>query len=195
MATNVSHVVVGAPDQSNTVGAVNWADVGTALPTDARTVLPNADWTSGGYVSVDGVSLSIDQSTTAIQDWSLGHIRTLLEDFTGTVTFKFIQTDYDSLCMLFGASHVTLTPANSSHGDIITVDMGPELPEPKAFAFNMKDGEQRIRLCMPNAQPLLDGELTFVANEPISWGISLDCGIDENGDCITFIYDDGQVTA
>lgn len=194
MGIDVKHVVVGAPDQSSTVGAVNWAPTGTTLPTDARAALPNT-WKSGGYVSTDGVSLSMDQSTTAIQDWSLGHVRTLLEDFTGTVTFRFIQTDYESLCMLFGASNVTQTAATSTKGATISVNIGPELPPAKAFTFNMKDGDQRIRLCLPNAQPTVDGELTFVANEPISWGISLDCGIDSAGKCIYFIYDDGQVTA
>lgn len=195
MAINAKKVIVGAPDQSGTVGAVNWAPVGTAMPTDARTALPTATWKSGGYVSVDGVSLSLDQSTTAIQDWSLGHVRTLLEDFTGTVTFTFIQTDAETLKMLFGEDNVTVTAATTTAGEKITVAIGPELAPAKAFAFNMKDGDQRIRLCLPNAQPTVDGELTFVANEPISWGISLDCGIDSAGKCIYFIYDDGQVTA
>ena len=192
MAINNANVVIGAPDQSKTTGAVQWTAVGTALPTDARTVL---DWTSGGYVSTDGVSLSLDQSTTAIQDWSLGHIRELLEDFTGTVTFAFVQTDYETLKMLFGEDNVTLTAADREHGAIIHVSMGAELASPQMFAFNMKDGDQRIRLVLPNAQPKLGGELTFVANAPISWSVSLDCGVGEDGKCIHFIYDDGQVTA
>ena len=195
MAINVKNVIVGAPDQSATVGAVNWAALGTAMPTDARTALPSTTWTSGGYVSTDGVSLSLDQSTMAIQDWSIAHIRTLLEDFTGTVTFTFVQTDYETLCMLFGANNVTLTAATSTHGAIITVNIGPELAPAKAFAFNMKDGDQRIRLALPNAQPTLDGEISFVANEPISWSVSLDCGADTSGKCIYFLYDDGALTA
>jgi len=194
MAINTNNVVVGAPDQSATTGAVNWAPKGTALPTDARTALPSA-WKSGGYVSTDGVSLSIDQSTTSIQDWSLGHIRTLLEDFTGTVTFTFVQTDYETLCMLFGDSNVTKTNATTTAGELIKVNVGPELAPAKAFCFNMKDGDQRIRLALPNAQPTISGELSFVANEPINWSVSLDCGIDTDGKCIYFLYDNGQVSA
>ena len=79
MAIDATNVIVGAPDQSATVGAVNWAAVGTTLPTDARTALPSG-WTKGGYVSSDGVTLSIEQGTTSIPDWSLGTVRTLLED-------------------------------------------------------------------------------------------------------------------
>lgn len=195
MPINAVNVVVGAPDQSSTVGAVNWAATTATMPTDAKTALPTATWTSGGYVSTDGVSLSIDHSTTSIQDWSLGHIRTLLEDFTGTVTFTFVQTDYDTLCAIFGASNVTKTDATSSAGTLIKLSIGPELAPAKAWCFNMKDGNQRIRLVLPNAQPTLDGEISFVANEPISWSVSLDCNMDGAGKSIYFFYDDGVTSA
>lgn len=195
MPINALNVVVGAPDQSSTVGAVNWAATTATMPTDARTALPSATWTSGGYVSTDGISLSIDNSTTSIQDWSLGHIRTLLEDFTGTVTFTFVQTDYNALCVLFGEDNVTKTDATTTTGTLLSLAIGPELAPTKAFAFNMKDGDQRVRLVLPNAQPTIDGEITFVANEPISWSVSLDCNMDASGKSIYFYYDDGVVSA
>lgn len=195
MPINALNVVVGAPDQSSTVGAVNWAATTVTMPNDAKTALPTQTWTSGGYVSTDGVSLSIDHSTTGIQDWSLGHIRTLLEDFTGTVTFTFVQTDYNSLCAIFGTSNVTKTNATSSAGTLIKLSIGPQLAEAKAWCFNMKDGNQRVRLVLPNAQPTIDGEITFVANEPISWSVSLDCSMDANGKSIYFYYDDGVTSA
>ena len=194
MPINVANVIVGAPDQSATTGAVNWAPLGTTLPTDARTALPST-WKSGGYVNSDGVTLSLDQGTTSIDDWSLGHIRQLLESFTGTVTFTFVQTDYDTLCMLFGEDNVTQTAATTTSGALIHVAIGPELAPSQAFVFNMKDGDQRVRLALPNAQPTIDGELVFRANEPISWSVSLDCGQDANGKCIYFMYDDGAVSA
>ena len=194
MAINVANVIIGAPDQSPTTGAVNWAPLGTTAPTDARTALGSA-WTSGGYVSSDGVSLSIDQSTKSIDDWSLAHVRTLLDEFTGTVTFTFIQTDYDTLCMIFGASNVTQTAATTTSPALIHVAIGPELPSAKAFAFNMKDGESRVRLFLPNAQVTLDGELTFKADEAISWSVSLDAGAGTDGKCIHFFYDNGQVAS
>ena len=194
MPINVANVIVGAPDQSATTGAVNWAPLGTALPTDARTALPST-WKSGGYVNSDGVTLSLDQGTASIDDWSLGHIRQLLESFTGTVTFTFVQTDYDTLCMLFGEDNVTQTAATTTSGALIHVAIGPELPDPAAFTFNMKDGDQRIRLCLPNAQATLGGELVFRANEAIAWSVSLDCGAGSDGKCIHFLYDDGQVVS
>ena len=195
MAIDNEHVIIGAPNQSETTGAVQWAPVGTTTPTDARSVL-ETPWKSGGYVNSDGVALAIDQETTTIDDWSLGHVRTLLQGFTGTVTFTFIQTDYETLCMIFGEDNVTLTPATADHGAIINVHIGPELPKALAYAINMKDGNQRIRLALPNAQATLDGDLTFKADEPISWSLSLDCGIDKaDGKCIHFIYDDGKVVS
>lgn len=194
MAIDNEHVIIGAPNQSATTGAVQWAPVGTSTPTDARSVL-TTPWKSGGYVNSDGVSLAIDQDTTTIDDWSLAHVRTLLQGFTGTVTFTFIQTDYETLCMIFGEDNVTLTNATAEHGAVITVKIGPSLPKPLAFCINMKDAEQRIRLALPNAQPKLDGDLTFKADEAISWSLSLDCAADADGKCIYLIYDDGKVSA
>ena len=51
----------------------------------------------------------------------------------------------------------------------------------------MKDGDARARIILPNAQPVIDGDITFVANEPITWGVSLKCNTDANGDAIIII--------
>ena len=75
MAIDAKKVLVGAPDQSSTTGAVLYAAVGTTLPTDATTA--PYGFTSGGYVSEDGLTLSASFNTTDIKDWSKGTIRTL----------------------------------------------------------------------------------------------------------------------
>lgn len=194
MAIDATKVLVGAPNQSSTTGAVNFAPIGTALPTDAVTALNNA-FTACGYVSEDGLTLTADYSTTDIKDWSKSTVRTILDEFTGEVTFAFIQTDYESLCAIFGSDNVTKTDATTTHGEQITVKLGAHMAPAACYAFNMKDGDARVRIVLPNAQPVLDGDLTFVAGEAITWSVKLSCGADANGESIYIYTDDGVTSA
>ena len=118
----------------------------------------------------------------------------MLDEFTGEVKFAWIQTDYDSLVALFGSSNVTKTDATGSHGEQITIKMGARMAPAKAWCFDVKDGDARVRILLPNAQPTLDGDLTFVANDPIKWNVSLKCNADSNGDQILILTDDGITT-
>jgi len=183
MAIDAKKVLVGAPDQSSATGAVNRAALGTTLPTDAKSAL-DGSYTPAGYVSEDGASLAQDYSTNDIKDWSRSTVRTLLEEFTGEITFTFIQTGYDELCAIFGDDYVTQS------GDLIKVSLGAHLAPAGVYVLNMKDGDTRIRVIAPNAQPVPDGDLTFVANEPISWGCKLSCNADENGECIYVLVEE-----
>ena len=173
MAIDANKVLVGAPDQSSTVGAVQYGPTTATLPTDAESSAEG--FTSAGFVSEDGLVLNVSYSTTAIKDWSKATIRTLLEEFTTDVSWAFVQTDYEALCAIFGESNVS--HANGK----ISVSIGAELPPAKAWVFNMKDGDSKARLCLPNAQPVLDGDITFVAGDAIKWPVRLSCSADSNG--------------
>ena len=192
MAIDAKKILVGAPDQSATTGGVSYADTDATLPVDARTAL-DAGFTHCGYVSEDGVTLTPNYSTSDIRDWSRSVVRTLLEEFTGEVSFSFIQTDYDALVAIFGSDHVTRTAATSSAGEKIAIRMGAHMAPSKAWAFNMKDGDARVRLVLPNAQPVIDGDLSFVANQPIAWAVRLKCSADASGESIYIYTDDGVV--
>ena len=194
MAVDSKKIIIGAPDQATT-GAVAYADVGTALPTTAIASLDPSKWADTGYVSEDGVTLTPNYNTNDIKDWSKGAVRTLLNEFTGEVKFAFIQTDYDSLVAIFGEDSVSKTAADANHGEQISVKMGARMAPAKAWCFSMKDGDNRARIVLPNAQPVVDGDLTFVANEPIKWAVSLKCNADENGDNIIIMTDDGKTTS
>ena len=192
MAVDSKKIIIGAPDQSTT-GAVAHAETSATMPSDARSAL-SSDWTDNGYVSEDGVSVTPNYSTVEIKDWSRSTVRTLLDEFTGEVSFAYIQTDYASLVSIFGASNVTKTDASATHGEQITVKIGARMAPAKAWCFSMKDGDARVRIVLPNAQPVLDGDLSFVANEPIRWALRLKCNADANGDNIIILTDDGETT-
>lgn len=192
MAVDSKKIIIGAPDQSTT-GAVAHAETTATMPSDARSAL-SSDWIDNGYVSEDGVSVTPNYSTVEIKDWSRSTVRTLLDEFTGEVSFAYIQTDYASLVSIFGEENVTKTDASATHGEQITVKIGARMAPAKAWCFSMKDGDARVRIVLPNAQPVLDGDLSFVANEPIRWALRLKCNADANGDNIIILTDDGETT-
>lgn len=179
MAIDATKVLVGAPNQSSTTGAVQYAAIGSTAPTDAATA-----WNAGtycGYVSEDGLTISANFNTSDIKDWSKSTIRTLLNEFNGEVTFSFVQTDYDSLCAIFGSDHV------AQSGNKITIKVGAHMAPAMVYVFNMKDGNAKMRVVLPNAQAVLNGDLTFVAGEAINWPVKLTCGADSAGESI-YIY-------
>lgn len=190
---DATRVLVGAPDQNGTSGAISVAPLGTALPTDAVSEL-DQDFKAGGYVSNDGVSLSPDMSTNDIIDWDGTVVRTLVESFKGTLKVTFIQLDGDTAKLVYGENNVTVTPANASHGEQIAIAMGAQLPDPASYVIRMKDGKNLIRIVLPNAQPTQWDEITFQKTEAIPLATTLTCYPDGDGKSI-YIYTDNGVKA
>lgn len=191
MPINTKNIMIGAPDQSATTGAVCYGPANSnKLPTDAIAAV-DASFNSGGYVSEDGVAVTPSFSTTDIKDWSKNTVRTLLDEFSGEVTFAFIQTDYDTLVGVFGPDAVTKVAANGQHGEQVTIALGAQMAPSSSYIFNMKDGDARLRIVLPNAQPVFDGTMTFNAGAPINWSVTLKCSADANGKAIYIYTDDG----
>lgn len=191
MALNSNAVFIGKPEQETT-GAVATAPVGTTLPTDARAKLDEA-YVTGGYVSEDGVSLSADQTTGDILDWSGSKVRSFLEEFTGNVTYTELQTDQQSMERIFGKEYVEAHNATAENGNTLKVSLGNHLPEPQTWVFSMKDGNRRMRIVIPNGQVTSFDEVTFVRNDAVKWGVTISCLDDGTGNSIYLITDDGQV--
>lgn len=182
---NKSKVLIGTPNQVTTA-AVWFAPVGTAVPKDATAKL-GAEFVQAGYVSEDGVSLSADYSTTDIKDWSKSTIRTVLDEFTGEISFQFMQTDLETLQILFGEDNVVASGKN------ITVKMNSALPPRRTFVFDVKDGGNLVRVIALDAQPVLDGEISFNASDVIMFGVKLSCLRDDTtGDNVLILTNTGE---
>lgn len=194
MGINSQQVYLLGPDQSKTTGAILKAPIGTTMPTDARSVLDNA-FTSGGYISESGVTLNISRSTTTIKDWGLNSVRVATTDFGVTITGEFLQTDEFAAKTLVGDDNVTVTAATQTAGQTIRIGLGPDLPDPAAFVFNMKDGDRRGRLVAPNAQVTEVGSPTFVPGSGNVWPFTLTCYDDGTGHSVYAIFDDGEFSA
>lgn len=191
---NSNQVYLLGPDQSTTVGALYVAPKGTAKPTDARTALANT-WASGGYISEAGITLNVSRSNSNLRDWGLNNVRVVSTDFGTTITGEFLQIDEQAAKNLVGTANVTKTAANSTHGEQLTISIGPELPPEQAFCINMKDGNRRGRICAPNAQITEIGSMTFVPSAGNVWPFTITCNDDGTGHSVYVYFDDGATTA
>jgi len=186
-------VMVGLPDQETT-GAIHCAEIGTALPTSVTATLTGFD--SSGYVDTSGLQLTQTYSTADINEWSGGTVRTVLQSYKGELAWTEISIlDYEAACHAFGEENVSKVEATTTHGEQITINIGPHLPEAKSWAFRMKDGDRRMLVVVPNGQVTSVGTITFVAGEAIRLPITLSCNVDSTGESIYIYTDDGVVSA
>lgn len=195
MALDSKKVYAPTPDQSPTTGAVAVATVGVTAPTDSKSTLPTKDWTEGGYVDENGISITVTRSTTPIRDWSKSVVRNLLTEYNGTISCAFLQVDEFAAKRMFGADNVTVTAANASHGTQMKVDIGSQLPPIEAFCFSMKDGDARVRVFVPRGQFTDVNQIDFKPDAGHVIGGSIATYDDGTGHSIYVMYDDGTVVS
>ena len=194
MAVDAKKIFIGLPDQATT-GAILTAPVGTALPTSAVDTL-NVAFKDSGYVTEDGVNVSPTWNTNKLHDWSGANVRTMLDSFEGQVSFSLMEMlDEQSVKQVFGASNVTKTAANSTHGTQLNISMGSTLPEELAWVFKMKDGDAKVLIVIPRGQVSAVDTLAFNRNNSANLPVTLDCLADSSGKSIYIMTDDGVTTA
>ena len=184
---DASNVLVGTADQTST-GAILSAPLGTALPTGIAEQLNDA-FKDSGYVSSDGLSFTIDDSTSDINEWNGSLVRRLLESRDVTFSWSHLETN------TFGDENVVVTPATTSDGEKITVSIGAKLPAAKSWVFKLKDGAHRILIVVPNGQITSVDEVSFTSSDAITWPVTLSTYADEHGHNCYIYFDDGKVKA
>lgn len=191
---NSNDVYLLGPDQSTTTGALMKGTSSASAPTDARTALGTGWSSAAGYISESGITLNINRSTTALKDWGLNTVRVASTDFTTNITGEFLQMDGDTATTLFGASNVTVTAATSSKPANVKISIGPDMPPAGKFCFNMKDGDRRGRIYIPNGQITQVGSPTFVPGAGNVWPFTLECYDDGTGHSV-YVHMDNGVTS
>lgn len=191
---NSNDVYLLGPDQSTTTGALMKGTSSASAPTDARTALGTGWSSAAGYISESGITLNINRSTTALKDWGLNTVRVASTDFTTNITGEFLQMDGDTATTLFGASNVTVTAATSTKPANVKISIGPDMPPAGKFCFNMKDGDRRGRIYVPNGQITQVGSPTFVPGAGNVWPFTLECYDDGTGHSV-YVHMDNGVTS
>lgn len=191
---NSNDVYLLGPDQSTTTGALMKGTSSASAPTDARTALGTGWSSAAGYISESGITLNINRSTTALKDWGLNTVRVATTDFTTNITGEFLQMDGDTATTLFGATNVTVTAATTTKPANVKISIGPDMPPAGKFCFNMKDGDRRGRIYIPNGQITQVGSPTFVPGAGNVWPFTLECYDDGTGHSV-YVHMDNGVTS
>lgn len=167
------------------------APAGTVLPTYPAETL-NSAWVEVGDVTQDGITLATDKSTENIKNWANVIKRVIMTDHAETISAPLQDTVEETLKVVLGEDNVTVTAANTTHGKLIDGHLSAgTLPEPEAFLFLMKDGDDMIMLGTKHGQITALDNISFAPNGAIVWTPTITAM--EDGWHI--IVDDGQKSA
>ena len=181
MASNKVNLGIG--DAS---GMFYTAPAGTALPTNGSEAL-GADWEEVGAVTADGITWSTGKDSDPLRNWAKEVVRLIASDEGGTVTAPLMYTDEKTLKAIFGDDNVTVSAADATHGNVVSVTVEPGVSaSPKAFLFKMKDGDDLILLGTSKGIIREVGDITMSPTEAITWETTIEAA------AWTFLKDDGQ---
>lgn len=185
---SVSNVTSGKPLAS---GGIWLAPIGSTAPTTVSTAL-NASYKSAGYIGEDGVTEGGERSTTKIKAWGGDVVKVVQDEHSLTYTFRFIEAmNGDVLRAVYGEDNVDTTPATASTGTIHEVQVtGESLPH-FAIVFEIKDGDNRIRISAKDVQITEVGEITYSDGDVIGYEVTIECFSDANGVKATKWLDNG----
>jgi hypothetical protein len=188
MPNKSANVVSGRPLAT---GGILIAPVGTEVPADSTTS-PGVLFVGAGYIGEDGVTEMGERSPEKIKAWGGETVKVVQTEHSLMYSFSFIETlNADVLKAIYGDANVTTTAATISTGTIHKVLVtGDSLPR-KSYVFEIKDGDARIRIVVPNGQITEVGDITYSDSEVIAYEVTIHCFADANGVKATKYLDNG----
>lgn len=148
-----------------TTGAVYFAPVATAPPTDATTALPAA-YRDVGYISEDGVVEARDRSTTNIIAWQNADVvRTVITEAYITVQFTMIETNPNSVELSYG------DPVNTTDGSVSIIP--GRTGGRRRIVVDYIDGDRFVRLFIAQAEVLEVGETTLASGDVTGYDVTI----------------------
>jgi hypothetical protein len=180
MAQDATNVAAAAPLATS---GVLYAPTGTTIPVSSDATLDVA-FKGLGYVADNGVESSGDAaSITDIKAWGGDIVASLTETkaikrFTFSLIEVFSQTANE---FIYGTGNVTLTAAGGGNGTRLAIEDTATDPVACVLVFDMKHGDKRVRLVVPNAQVTILSERAYVDNDVMGWECQATAVADENG--------------
>lgn len=176
MANSTDQVLVGVPHAN---GGVFMSDAPLTVadyPDDATTALPAA-MKQVGFVTEDGVTESVSRNIEKIKAWGGQVVRTVQQDYETSYSFGFLQfKNLDVLRATYGTENVTATTAGR-----IQVKKNSRTLERRSFTFEMLDGDNRVRVFIPNGQITEVGDVTYDHKAAIVLDVTVEAFPDESG--------------
>lgn len=174
--SNKANVSVAKPKAG---GAVFVAPAGTALPTDAKTALPDA-FKCMGCISEDGVTQSQDMDSEDIQDWEGNVVESPKKSFAETYRMTFIEhMNADVLGFVYGEGNVVV-PADGDAA-IKVMHSGDDRDEVVMVVDTVLKGKKLDRLVIPRAKCGEIGDVPRKRDELIAYEATVKALSDDAG--------------
>lgn len=145
-------------------GAVSYAPTGTAAPTDAEAAL-NVAYRDVGYISEDGVVEARERSTNNIIAWqNADTVRTVVTEANMTIAFTMIESNPNSIELYYGAA-----VEGDGSVEIVPSASGGR----RSFVVDYIDGDEFVRLYVPEGELSETGEQTLVAGDAVGYEVTI----------------------
>ena len=176
--TTASNVLVGVPDKAS--GGVYMSDTpldaGSYPISTLEDTLPG-DMTPSGFISEDGVTESNESDTERIRAWGGDTVRIVQTDHTVTYSLTFLESSPVILRAVYGEDNVDV-----GADGLVTVKINSDVLGHRSWAFEMKDGNSKIRIFVPDGQIISRGEITYTHSGAIQYEVTIEAYPDSNGD-------------
>lgn len=150
-------------------GGVFGAPLGTALETDALSAL-DAAFDDLGYISDDGITQAIGTDQTEIKAWQNGDVvRKIQTSHDLTYQFAMLEESDATLIAYYG---------NSADG---VVEVRGEQGVRQSWVIEVEDGDNVLRIVIPDGQVTEREDVVFLNEEAISYGVTITCYPDADG--------------
>lgn len=166
---DVSKVFAASPTDLTTVGGLYVAPFGTPLPEDVDEPL-DAAFANLGYISADGVTITVDSSTTPIEVWGGDEIATLRDKYAieySMMLFQVLSPEVNAA--IFGTDNVSTQAATSTQGARMRVILNSKLPQRCSLVLDSVYEDKIIRQVASIAQLSDIGDIKMVHNEPLTF--------------------------
>lgn len=165
MSADATNVAVGKP---KVAGAIFRAPLGTTLPTDVETALPEA-YKTLGYISEDGVTNGQSRTSSEVKAWGGTIIMTTQTDKTDTFHFVAVEALNEEVQkMTFGSDNVT-TDANG----MTTVRSNANELEAAVYVIELALNRAYRRIVIPNAKVSATGDIVYKDSDVIGYDTTL----------------------
>jgi hypothetical protein len=143
-------------------GAVYVGPTSATAPSSSASTLTG--FTDLGYVSSDGITETIDKTTSQIRAWQNGAlVREVVSEGTYSVTLTFIETNQDVLELYFGSA----VTDGEIDGD--PTSSGGR----KSFVMDVVDGTIVERTYIPAGEITAVGERTLASGEAVGYNVTI----------------------
>lgn len=190
MAVDNKKILVGVPDRIT--GAVMNAPVGTSLPTSVSGSV--SAFTDCGYIAETGVVTTHTLNTVVVHDWGGDVVRQFVQTADAKIAFSFLETNPQSTAAFWGGNNVTTVAPTGSTGNVTSVQVNGQDPLHYSWVFNVKDGNRKKRICVPDGQVMTRGAISYTRGAAVMYQVDVTCYPDSAGNAWYEYSDDGEIT-